>query len=154
MNTCARIFFRLYPAALKPANTPEGLHLRKVVKWMLICHILFTFASFAFAIIFATMTGIIYSVWVYSVYLTLREWQVILYLLTLIFGIIYGIFNIFDEPAETLFFYILNIVFLCFAVYFVWMAYKAFRTSGGIYGGKSREERAKEKGAKEKSLKQ
>jgi hypothetical protein len=115
----------------------------------------FAFISFAFAILFSTLSGLGYSVWIYSCFLTLREWQIVLYLLFLVVGVIYGITNIFTQPAEVLIFYIINLVFLCFAVYFCWLAYKAFRMSGGIHGGLSREERAKLKEeSKEKSLKE
>jgi hypothetical protein len=123
------------------------------MKWLLILHMIFSFVSFGFAIISATLTGIALSSWSYSCFLTLREWQIIIYMLFLVFGTIYGILNVFSQPTETLFFYIVNLVFYGFALYFCWLAYKQFRTSGGIYGGKSRAVRAKDKEENEKSLK-
>lgn len=81
-----------------------------------------------------------YVTWSYACYLTLREWEVIGHMIFLSLGIVYGFINIFAFEQISLLFYIINLVFYCFALYYVFNAYKDFRRAGGIYGkdGKAR----------------
>ena len=135
MNVCRKCFFRLYPNKPKPAETAQGLHLRRVLKWLTVCHIISFLVSLTVIGFFSMLSEIGYSAWAYSCFLTLREWQVILYLLLLLIGIINGFFNIFAFSTVSLLFYIVTLVFLGFALYFLFFAYKAFRMAGGIHGG-------------------
>lgn len=75
-----------------------------------------------------------YGVWTYSAYLTLKEWQVVLYAITLFFGICYGFFNLFSHNDLNLLFYILNLIYYGCALFFLLRAYKNFRVTGGIHG--------------------
>lgn len=75
-----------------------------------------------------------YSLWVYSCFLTLREWSVISYCTCLAFGLVFGIMNLFDYANIKILFYLLNEIFYAFALYYTVNAYKDFRFSGGIHG--------------------
>lgn len=77
---------------------------------------------------------ILYAAWTYSAYLTLKEYQVVLYIVTLFMGIAYGFFNLFKHNDLNLLFYILNLVYYGCALFFVAKAYKTFRITGGIHG--------------------
>lgn len=85
------------------------------------------------------LSEIAIGVWCYSCFLTLREWQVIIYMIIVLTASIYGLINIFYFDQLNLLLYILNLMFYFIGLYFVLIAYKQFRLSGGIHGGKSRE---------------
>lgn len=67
-------------------------------------------------------------------FLTLKEWQVLFYLVTLFFGSVHGIFRLFQYSELNLLFFILKLIYYCCALYFVALAYKKFRVTGGIHG--------------------
>ena len=74
MNAFRTCFFRLYPNKPKPADTAQGLHLRKVLKYLTMCHILTFFVSLVQIGFYSMIAEIGYSAWAYSCFLTLREW--------------------------------------------------------------------------------
>ena len=87
------------------------------------------------------LSEIFYASWSYSCYLTLKEWQIIIYLLLLLLGLVNGFLNVFAFSTVSLLFYIITLVYLGFALWFAFFAYKAFRMTGGIHGGISKKER-------------
>ena len=141
MNAFRRIFFRLFPNHPKPADTPQGLHLRRVLKYLVTLHILFFFVSLTVIGFLPMISELGLSTWSYSCFLTLREWQVIIYLLLLVVSVVNGIFNVFDFSTVGLLFYIVNLIYLVFALYFCFFAYKSFRMTGGIHGGVPKKKR-------------
>jgi hypothetical protein len=78
----------------------------------------------------------------------LKEYQVVLYIITLFAGVFYGFFNLFKHSDLNLLFYILNLVYYGCALFFLCKAYRNFRMTGGIHGknGTLKEKPAGEKG--------
>ena len=152
MQCCKKIFFRLYPNKLKPADTHQGLYLRKVLRVLTFLHVLFFFVCLTIVGFLPMLSELGLSAWCYSCYLTLKEWQVILYMLFLFIGLINGFINIFAFESVSLIFYIINLVYYGIAMYFAFMSYKNFRKSGGIHGGVSKKDRQKQQQVKEKLL--
>jgi len=134
MNIAKRVFFRLYPNKPKEADTYEGDDLRFVLKVCCILHGLFFLASIVAIGFISMLQDIFYSCWTYSAFLTLKEWQVILYIVTLFFGSCHGIFNLFMYSELNLLFFILKLIYYVCALYFVARAYRNFRVTGGIHG--------------------
>eukprot|EP00347_Sterkiella_histriomuscorum_P008650 403344285 len=134
MNIGQRIFFRLYPNQPKYADTEEGDRLRNILKICCIFHIVFFMASLTAIGFYSMIQEILYAAWTYSAYLTLKEYQTVIYIVTLFMGIAYGFFNLFSHNDLNLLFYILNLVYYGCALFFVAKAYKTFRITGGIHG--------------------
>ena len=125
MQQSRRIFFCLYPSRQKQAETPEGLHLRSTLGWLTVFHVLGFLISLTIIGFLSMMCELFYSVWCYSCYLTLRERQIVFYMVTIAFGIIYGFLNVFSSTLTTvsLLFYIINLIYYCMALFYCWAAY-------------------------------
>ena len=134
MSVFQRCFFRLYPSKPKETDTLEGDDLRFVLKVCTILNAIFFLASLTTIGFVAMLQNIAFGFWSYSCFLTLKEWQVIIYIIGLFFGIAHGIFSIFQYSQLRLLFFILHLIYLSFALYFTVRAYKNFRVTGGIHG--------------------
>ncbi|CDW88769.1 UNKNOWN [Stylonychia lemnae] len=129
-----RVFFRLYPSQQKETDTLEGDHLRTTVGVLCILHSVFFLVSLTVIGFYSMLMEVAYAVWLYSCYLTLKEWQVVLYIIALFFGFAHGIFNLFQFSDMRLLFYIINLVYYGCALFFIIKNYKDFRVTGGIHG--------------------
>ena len=67
----------------------------------------------------------------FTVYLTLREYMIIIYILSLIAGGIFKFKDIFEFASTSLLFYIMDIAFSVLASLYVARYYIAFRLAGG-----------------------
>jgi hypothetical protein len=138
MQLVRRLFYRLYPTKPKATDNEEGDRLRFVLGCCVIVHLVFFLVSLT-AIGFKSMLfEIALGLWSYSCHLTLREWQCLLYIVGLLIGILHGLFSIFYFSKINLLFFILNIVLLCIAFWFVCRRYYKFRVAGGIHGTNGR----------------
>ena len=131
----------MYPNKAKPADTYQGLYLRKVLRWLTVLHVSFFFVCLIIIGFLPMLNELGLACWAYSTFLTLKEWQVILYMLFLFLGIVFGFLNIFAFSTLSLLFYIVNLVYYAFALYFTFISYRNFRKSGGIHGGVSKKQR-------------
>lgn len=84
------------------------------------------------------LTELFFVSWVYTCYLTLHEWAIILYMLTLLLGMTHGFINIFAYKDVSLLFFILLLVFYFLSFYFTGSRYITFRGHGGIHGNVGR----------------
>ena len=134
MDFLRRLFYRLYPTNQKYTDTTEGDTLRFRIGVCLFLHIGFFGVSLSLIGFRSMISELLFAMWAYSTFLTLREWQVIMYVIGLFFALVYGIFHLFTYPKYSLLFYIINVIFLGLAFYFVVLAYKNFRYTGGIHG--------------------
>jgi hypothetical protein len=133
-NIFGRCFFKFYPSRTKHADTQAGVSLRRVLGVSLFLHICF-FITALTAIGFKVMLLEIFFVsWVYSCYLTLHEWAIVVYLITLVFGITHGFLSIFAFTDVSLLFFILLLVFYFLSFYGTGTRYLTFRAHGGIHG--------------------
>lgn len=133
-----KIFFTLFPSKPKHISTPEGKNLRKMLGMFMILHIFFFIASLTAMGFVPMLSELGFIIWTFSCYLTLREWEIIMYFVALTCGTIYGLLNLFSAKNISLLFYILNEIFYFSALYFGTLAYKDFRMSGGIHGTNGR----------------
>mmetsp|Transcript_35240 Transcript_35240/g.25693 ORF Transcript_35240/g.25693 Transcript_35240/m.25693 type:complete len:125 (+) Transcript_35240:266-640(+) len=83
----------------------------------------------------------VFACWSYSCYLTLKEWQIVVYLVMLAAGVIQAFCNVFGDNTGTLqqVGLMVNICFYVFAGYYVGRKYYFFRLTGGIHGTGPRE---------------
>ena len=87
-----KIFFALYPSHPKKTWTKQGEWLRKMLLMAIILHCVFFIASLAL-IGFETMViNLLLCCWAYSVYLTLNQCSIILYIFFLLSGASCGLF--------------------------------------------------------------
>ena len=100
MKSWRGIFFYLFPSKPKPTDTEEGAHLRRVLWWCIFFHVIFFMVSLTIIGFLPMLAEIYYVTWLYSTYLTLREWSVIIYLLSLLTGVIYGALHLFYLNPE------------------------------------------------------
>ena len=132
-----KIFTNMYPKKLKPALTPEGQWLRKCVGWAVVLHILFFTFCLAFVGFLPMITNLFLAAFSYSVFLTLRECQVIVYIVMLLGALCEFYSNLFyhEDMDSTQ-----RMGLLAMMMAIAWMtwvagnAYYWFRKSGGIKG--------------------
>lgn len=98
MMIFGRVFNRLYPSKPKETDTEEGDSLRRALGWSTFLHGLFFLMSLTTIGFISMLTHIILGVWCYSSYLTLREWQVIIYLCFMALACCAGPFTIGQYP--------------------------------------------------------
>ena len=134
MNIFARLFFKFYPSQKKHADTEEGTYLRRLIGVCVFFHVALFVASLVSIGFLQMLFELFFVAWTYSCFLTLHEWQIVIYLLLLLFGIAHGVLNIFAFQDISLLFFILCFIFYSFAFYFVGSGYVHFRQAGGIHG--------------------
>ena len=89
MQALRRIFFWFYPSRPKFAHTKEGESMRRSLLLQVVLHLLFFIVGLAYIGFESMITEIIWGLWAYSVYLTLREMQILVYLITMVLGLFY-----------------------------------------------------------------
>jgi hypothetical protein len=93
----AKIFFKLYPTKQRsPKECPnrEGHKLRSLFALLTFGHGFFFLLSLAFIGFWPMMEDLIYSCFVYSIYLTLSRVSIIIYMILLLLGIVSGLWDI------------------------------------------------------------
>lgn len=139
-NAC---FFRFYPRKKKRAGTQAGASLRTALGVSLFMHTVFFIVSLLAIGFYVMLTEIFFISWVYSSYLTLSEWQVIVYEIVLLFGIVHGALSIFSFNNINLLFFILLLIFYGLCFFYTGQRYLTFRAHGGIHGNVGRIEKKK-----------
>ena len=145
-NHIARAFWCLYPNELKPFYTPEGKAIRGAFKALTIIHVV----MFVFCLTMVGFVPMLYNLglssWAYSCYLTLREREIIIYFILIVFALIQQIGTYFNDKTygnwQTLGGLVnLGIYALCLYVSARYYAY--FRMSGGLRGVKDNSKQSK-----------
>ena len=128
-------------------------------------HSVFFIVSLAFIGFWPMISDLILALWAYAVYLTVREWAVVLYCVMCVGFTINNLLatksdkNIIHtaDAKQTMAKLVLQVFHVC-AVYFVVLRYWDFRRTGGIFGrkgkaaclaGSSSEESSSDDGKKE-----
>jgi len=109
-------------------------------------HIVFTIFNLAFVGFIGYLLNLLLTFWCMSIYYTLQQCNIILYLLFLCSAITTGIledlFGFGEEAAADtrtsvqIIGILVNVVFYCIIVFFVAQSYYSFYKSGGIKGTK------------------
>jgi hypothetical protein len=134
-----KIFTNMYPRKLKPALTAEGQWLRKCVGWSTVLHIIFFAFSLAFVGFLPMISNLFLATFGYSVFLTLRECEVVVYLVTILSAISGGFFDLMhhkDNDASQKMGLIVMMASYVWVIYYLCRAYYFFRKSGGIKGSR------------------
>ena len=79
-----RMFFRFYPATKKPTETPEGEWMRCLSLISMIIHQCLFIFCLALVGAGPMVLNFLQACWVYSVYLTMREREMIVYMILLL----------------------------------------------------------------------
>ena len=97
--------------------------------------------------------NLILASWSYSVFLTLNEWKVALYLFFLGVSTFSGLFYGLEQKKDGMqkMGLIVNCSFYCLNIYFTAQAYWSFRKTGGIKGLKPTQNLAEERAAQKVS---
>ncbi len=90
-----KVFFTLYPSKPKQLSTHEGKRLRTHIGVFMLFHMMFFVTSLTAVGFLPMLTELGFVIWTFSCYLTLREWEIILYLVALSCAAIYGLLNLF-----------------------------------------------------------
>ena len=140
-GTLERLFFSLYPSSRKVAETAEGDWLRRMLFVAMIIHA--GLAAWALALIgFVPMIlNLLQLAWSYSCYLTLREREVLVYMILLLGQFIYNMCCLLgthdgDEDLTSIqqLGKMVSAVLCVLLGYTVGKAYYDFRKSGGLHG--------------------
>ena len=92
MRCTKKIFMRLYPAQKKHAWTKQGQWLRTMLGTACAAHILFFVVALAFVGFQTMLVNLVLASWSYSVYLTLNQCSVFLYIFFLMAATFIGLF--------------------------------------------------------------
>jgi len=87
MYIIKKFFYWFYPTRPKFCHTPEGHKMRSVMAFQVLFHIVFALMSLTMIGFYSMMTHFVWSMWTYSCYLSLREMQLVVYLVSLLAGI-------------------------------------------------------------------
>ena len=139
-NICIRIFKKLfktmYPAQMKKAWTRQGQWLRKVLLFAVFAHCIFFIVALALVGFQTMIIDFILASWSYSVFLTLNECSILIYLCFLSSATIIGLF--YGMSTMTANFQVIgllsNVAVYLLIIYFVSRSYFYFRKNGGIKG--------------------
>ena len=136
-----RLTKKLYPIQAKRTWTKQGSWLRKIICACLIANLLFFVVSLAMIGFEPMAMNLILATWAYSVYLTMNELSIILYIVFLIGATINGIYWL--KENDNLAFPLTNSQIMGFgmnmmthlvSIYYLGRAYYYFRKTGGIKG--------------------
>ena len=153
MNIFNRCFFKFYPSQPKHADTQAGLRLRRALLVSLIMHACFFVLALTYIGFYVMVMEIFFVSWVYTCYLTLHEWAIVVYLFALVIGMIHGVFSVIDYEDVSLLFFIILLVFYALCFFYTGKRYMTFRSHGGIHGTVDRVVRKSKKSAvREKML--
>ena len=87
MYLIKKFFYWFYPAQPKFCHTEEGKTLRRIMCWQVGLHTTAALISLAIIGFFSMISHMLWAMWTYSIYLSLREMQIIVYLVTLLAGV-------------------------------------------------------------------
>lgn len=135
-NFAEKLFFQWYPSTAKTPRTAAGRRVKKAMILALVVHIILFFFSFAVVGFNSMLLNLIMSAWTYSITLTLRERQLVFYLLCLGIGTLEGIYSLLWDSMGNLQILgkMVNVVIYIVISYFVIKNYYMFRQSGGLHG--------------------
>ena len=139
-NCCVKVFRKifknLYPINQKTAWTSQGKWLRRCIGIACFLHCFFFIFSLALVGFPSMIINLILASWSYSVFLTLNEWKVALYLFFLGASTFSGLFYGLEQKKDGMqkMGLIVNCSFYCLNIYFTAQAYWSFRKTGGIKG--------------------
>ena len=110
--------------------------MRKTMIMMCTIHAILFFFSFAVVGFTSMLLNLIMTAWTYSITLTLREKQMVFYLLVLVIGIAEGVSTLLFEQLGNLQILgkMINVVIYTTVAYFVAKNYYFFRQDGGLHG--------------------
>ena len=134
LNPIRSIFYWFFPPVPKKTFTPEGERMRNVMRFQVFFHILFFVGNLGAVGVQGMLFELAWFLWSFSVYLNLREYMIVIYIITMVAG---GITNISLMSTFTqlpLLVFILELVFLFLSSFYVMMYYKDYRLGGGIKG--------------------
>jgi hypothetical protein len=83
-----RLFFNLYPSKMKQVVSTDGRRVRKSILFALVLHVLLFFFCLAVVGFIPMLANFMLSCWSYSCYLTIREKEIVIYLVLLSVGFI------------------------------------------------------------------
>ena len=130
-------FFYFYPSVEKKYKTDEGEDMRIALKYVTILHAILFFVCLGLIGFWPMIINFILCGVTFSLYLTLKELQILFYFLLLVGAFAYGLVIMFDKKAEgvwqELFNGILTFSYL-FILFYVYTYYKYYRRSGGLKG--------------------
>ena len=142
-NTLERVFFVLYPSNPKQAHTEEGFWLRRMLFLAAFCHFGLTITALVIIGFWSMFFNVVQLCSSYSCYLTLRERQIWVYMITLLFQITHAIccvLGLTDHQGErenSSMHFLGKLITLIICVIVGWLVGKAcydFRKSGGLHG--------------------
>ncbi len=117
-------------------ETTDGRRVRKAVLFSLILHIILFFFSFAVVGFRPMVMNFLLACIAYSCYLTVREKEIVIYLVLLTIGSFDDMVSLKKDVLGNLQVLgkIINLVTYCLLLYVVGKSYYAFRHAGGLHG--------------------
>jgi hypothetical protein len=121
---CVQYFFPEHP--VENAH-PSTIKLRKCLVNLILGHIICLVVLILYALITAFIAQLLYIAILYSLYMTLRQWIIFLYIGCLCLNIFLGLFNVFVLSGMSLFMYFLVLFYYGVALKIIWMYSEDYR---------------------------
>ena len=134
LNPIRSIFYWFFPPIPKVAHTEEGIRMRNVMQFQVFFHFVFFVGNLMAIGVASMLMELAWFIWAFSVYLNLREAQIIIYIVTMVAGGVTNISLMQNYTQLPLLVFILELVFLFLSSFYVLMYYKDYRLGGGIKG--------------------
>ena len=134
LNPIRSIFYWFFPPVPKKTFTEEGERMRNAMRFQVFFHLIFFVGNLMAIGAQGMLFELAWFMWSFSVYLNLREAQIIIYIISMVAG---GITNVSLMSTYTqipLLVFILELVFLFLSSFYILMYYKDYRMGGGIKG--------------------
>ena len=131
MDLVRKSFYWLFPAIPKKVWNKEGENMQSIMLVQTILHFIFFVVNLVFVGFYPMLMDLGYMIFAFTNYLNIREYMVIIYMLSLVSGACYKFqFNV-RVSSTSLLFYVFEIAFLILSTIYVLKIYLAFRDVGG-----------------------
>ncbi len=129
-------FYWLYPPVPKHCQTKEGEVMRMRMAWQCFFHFIFFVGMLTMVGFYDMILEVAFGIFAFSIYLTLRELLIMLYLASLICAGLAKIplFTGTEVDPTVKLLYIFQLIFYFLSFWYVLVTYKDYRFAGGLKG--------------------
>ena len=131
MDLVRKAFYFFFPAIPKKVFNREGENMRSIMFIQTTIHLILFILNLVFVGFYPMLMELGYMTLAFTTYLTLREWLLGIYVISLISGGVYKYSEIALYTSTSLLFYVMEMVFLGLSAIYVGRVWLPFRLKGG-----------------------
>ena len=131
MDLLRKAFYWLFPAIPKKTWNDQGKNMQNIMLLQSVLHFGFFITNLVFVGFYPMLMDLGYMTFAFTNYLNIREYMIIIYILTLGSGAWYKLQFDVSVSSTSLLFYVFEIAFLVLSIFYVLRIYLQFRAVGG-----------------------